>query len=319
MKYLKKALFLTTIVSLMFLGACGGKKSPDDPNNGNNQPKPPLITPAFATTSIFPSIVPYNQTATVTVTSTFSQSTPANIELRQLKTDGSTSVIGQLLDGGVNGDKRAGDGTFTFQWNLTPTSPEYVRLRVFASTSGSTSIPVLSKELVVTVIADDQILPPDPGEEGKKTVEGIDSQNSGMRDDIWRYVADKYADSKPERAAATQTAVPWQQLINNIARQKIAMTSEEEEILVGDFRQLAAAWDCLRYVMMKNDADVTGGAKAYSAIQELKEKTLNTPQRVEAYLRAESQIGAMAGEIFVSRTHSEKASQCAMDLSALAN
>ena len=32
-------------------------------------------------------------------------------------------------------------------------------------------------------------LPPDPGEEGKKTLQGIDSDNDGVRDDIQRYIA----------------------------------------------------------------------------------------------------------------------------------
>src|SRR3989344_8426243 len=31
-------------------------------------------------------------------------------------------------------------------------------------------------------------LPPDPGEAGKATIEGIDSDNDGVRDDIQRYV-----------------------------------------------------------------------------------------------------------------------------------
>ena len=44
-------------------------------------------------------------------------------------------------------------------------------------------------------------LPPDPGEAGKATLEGIDSDQDGIRDDIQRYIALTYPDSQKTRAA----------------------------------------------------------------------------------------------------------------------
>lgn len=49
-------------------------------------------------------------------------------------------------------------------------------------------------------------LPPDPGDAGKATIEGIDSDNDGVRDDVERWIAVTYATSSRMRAAATQVA-----------------------------------------------------------------------------------------------------------------
>jgi hypothetical protein len=47
-------------------------------------------------------------------------------------------------------------------------------------------------------------LPPDPGEAGKATIEGIDSDQDGLRDDIQRYIALTYPDSEKTREALRQ-------------------------------------------------------------------------------------------------------------------
>jgi len=48
-------------------------------------------------------------------------------------------------------------------------------------------------------------LPPDPGPEGMKTIEGIDADKDGVRDDVQRYIADKWGHS--ERAVKALTLI----------------------------------------------------------------------------------------------------------------
>ncbi|MDR1910851.1 MAG: hypothetical protein LBQ52_00685 [Helicobacteraceae bacterium] len=58
-------------------------------------------------------------------------------------------------------------------------------------------------------------LPPDPDEEGKKTLEGIDSDKDGVRDDVQRIIW-KYAprpDQEKLRLALFQRARAWQQIL----------------------------------------------------------------------------------------------------------
>jgi hypothetical protein len=54
----------------------------------------------------------------------------------------------------------------------------------------------LARPLPVTVLVTVVPLPPDPGEAGKVTLAGIDSDNDGVRDDIQRYIALTYPNSE---------------------------------------------------------------------------------------------------------------------------
>ncbi|MEP7162458.1 MAG: hypothetical protein ABI747_01705 [Candidatus Moraniibacteriota bacterium] len=56
-------------------------------------------------------------------------------------------------------------------------------------------------------------LPPDPGEAGKATVAGIDSNGNGVRDDVERWIAFNYPASAKGRAALMQYARAYQRLI----------------------------------------------------------------------------------------------------------
>ena len=53
-------------------------------------------------------------------------------------------------------------------------------------------------------------LPPDPGEEGKKTLLGIDTDGDGVRDDIQRYIYFTYPDDKKLRLGLTFYAKEFQ-------------------------------------------------------------------------------------------------------------
>ena len=84
------------------------------------------------------------------------------------------------------------------------------------------------------------ILPPDPGEAGKLTLEGIDSNNDGVRDDLEREIVYMY---------------PQNEEVRRVLR---AMVKKEQDITatVGDhehFKELAIAylsfWDCYDYLV----------------------------------------------------------------------
>ncbi|MBA2547240.1 MAG: hypothetical protein H0V16_02130 [Burkholderiaceae bacterium] len=49
-------------------------------------------------------------------------------------------------------------------------------------------------------------LPPDPGPAGMKTIEGIDSDKDGVRDDVQRFIAENYGDSQRAVLALTGLA-----------------------------------------------------------------------------------------------------------------
>ena len=72
-------------------------------------------------------------------------------------------------------------------------------------------------------------LPPDPGEAGKTTLEGIDSDGDGLRDDIQRYIALTYPDSQKTRAALRQAAIALQKIILESPDEESALRNTELE------------------------------------------------------------------------------------------
>jgi len=69
-------------------------------------------------------------------------------------------------------------------------------------------------------VADSSILanlPPDPGEAGRATLEGIDSGNNGVRDDVQRWIALTFPDSEKTRASFSQRTISMQQFLIDAA------------------------------------------------------------------------------------------------------
>lgn len=76
----------------------------------------------------------------------------------------------------------------------------------------------------MSVIAADNItLPPDPGEAGKATLAGIDSDNDGVRDDVQRWIVINYPNSQKTRAALVQEVKLDQQFLLNAADPNISL------------------------------------------------------------------------------------------------
>jgi hypothetical protein len=110
-------------------------------------------------------------------------------------------------------------------------------------------------------------LPPDPGEAGKATLEGIDSDNDGVRDDIQRYIVLTYPESERTRAALVQSA-------HSIQEALVKADDVGASIQVGHARARAVA--CLIHVRGPEETvEIFGNFRA---------QVLNTDERSRAYI-----------------------------------
>lgn len=143
-------------------------------------------------------------------------------------------------------------------------------------------------------------LPPDPGEAGKATIVGIDSDNDGVRDDIQRYIAMTYRDSAKTRAALTQTVKVMQnELLDANDKEKSIRHAEESD----------RADTCLWYILGSVDA-------SYKMGKDLLPVVLNTDARNKAYFTYDNQLG---GQVFSGIPYGQRASACTFDPSSLPN
>ena len=117
-------------------------------------------------------------------------------------------------------------------------------------------------------------LPPDPGEAGKATVAGIDSDGDGVRDDIQRYIALTYHDSVKTRAALTQVTKRMQTEL---------LDATNKQASIADVTAGVNAMDCLYFIV--------GSSNVRTIFNELKARILNTRERSEASILFNQQIG----------------------------
>jgi len=135
-------------------------------------------------------------------------------------------------------------------------------------------------------------LPPDPGEAGKATLEGIDSDQDGLRDDIQRYIALTYPDSQKTRAALRQFT---------IAFQKATLESPDEESALRNTELEARASECLWYIHSRSSIRMSDLLMA---------EFLNTMDRSRAYLTYNSKLG---GHTFGGKDFDEYKTSCTFD------
>lgn len=127
-------------------------------------------------------------------------------------------------------------------------------------------------DLVWEITADPAVisdLPPDPGEAGKATLEGIDSDNDGVRDDIQRYIALTYPESEKVRVGSLQLAKAMQ-----IA---ILGSSTKQKSISSSF-YVNKSIECLSYLSKY-------GIDGSEVIANLIGKLVNTVDRYSAYSR----------------------------------
>jgi hypothetical protein len=139
-------------------------------------------------------------------------------------------------------------------------------------------------------------LPPDPGEAGKATLEGIDSDGDGLRDDIQRYIALTYPDSQKTRAALRQFA---------LSLNKTTLESPNEESALRNTELEARASECLWYIHSEKSIQMSNLLMA---------EYLNTMDRSRAYLEYNSKLG---GHVFRGKDFDEYKSSCTFDPDAM--
>jgi len=133
-------------------------------------------------------------------------------------------------------------------------------------------------------------LPPDPGEAGRRTLEGIDSDLDGLRDDLQRYIALNYAGTPQTMAALRQGVVAVQEAILT------STTSSALDQAVAYARSV----ECL-HSTRPNDAGQVGLL--------MLAQILNTEARGLAYLTFSDRLG---GEAFPAQEPSQWASSCTL-------
>ncbi len=127
-----------------------------------------------------------------------------------------------------------------------------------------------TQEAITSDIA--QTLPPDPGPAGKKTLEGIDSDHDGVRDDVQRWIALTYPNSEKTRAVLSQSTKTMQQYLLNAA-DPIA-TYENAKRMDDDL-------SCFGYILSSELSTVSSEHQAIF---------LNTYQRSKVWLQADKHL-----------------------------
>ncbi len=221
-----------------------------------------------------------------------------------------TDILGRLHDDGKNGDTKANDNIYSFLQTLTEpvvgaatfriaarfkpgkwTEPESddddwdknlttvgqsgrdrpaIRLLIQAFLKKLIDRYQLSNAIVITV--DPFKLPPDPGEAGKQTLAGIDSDNDGIRDDVQRWIAISFSKNRSKLSASLAYAS---------ATQAILTSADLLTARAADSRRERAT-ACLDYLSQNGNG---------SSLSDLQDLLLNTPSRVNAYLSSDRLLG----------------------------
>ena len=143
-------------------------------------------------------------------------------------------------------------------------------------------------------------LPPDPGPAGDETIEGVDVNENGIRDDIERWIGLNYRNSEKTRMALTQVYYPIQNLM-------VHAKEGDRDAVYNDMDSYHRATECLYYIRPSN---------AHTLIKEIESEVVDTSDRVYAYLDS-SRI--LSGGSFMSAPFSKWSQSCIFDPDALEN
>jgi len=136
-------------------------------------------------------------------------------------------------------------------------------------------------------------LPPDPGEEGKKTLLGIDSDEDGVRDDIQRYIYFTYPDDKKLRLGLTYYAKEFQGVLKD---------ANDREAAYEHANKMARHGECLYYLKGRESIDIRRALRA---------EILNTRERSIAYIKYSDNLG---GRVIDKAPLKEWKDSCSFDV-----
>jgi hypothetical protein len=157
---------------------------------------------------------------------------------------------------------------------------------------------IIVKPLPITFGVVCPCLPPDPGVAGMATIEGVDSDNDGLRDDAQRYIATSFPGSARIRLAATQLARALQ----------YSLTSDLSDLqAIASLRAQLDASNCATYI----DANNTTGF-----VNSIQVRMLNTADRRTQY---DQMLLPFAGRLFEPPAEGPAPESCEFDLESLPN
>lgn len=139
-------------------------------------------------------------------------------------------------------------------------------------------------------------LPPDPGEAGKRTLLGIDSDGDGVRDDVQRYIYLTYPDDPKVQAVLIQFANEYQGILPQAGDRDAAYNHA-----IKFSRHMACLW------YIKDEAAIKVSAA-------LKSVVLNTRERSRAWISFSDNLG---GQHIAGLPLKEWKKGCAFDVDAL--
>lgn len=175
--------------------------------------------------------------------------------------------------------------------NLKPGEYDY-RIRV-RSSSGNSSQNEAASVSMISFKIDESLEVADPGEEGKKTLLGIDSDNDGIRDDVQRYLNEKYSNKLNVKSALQQHSKAFQEIFSSV--------NNKSENLIA-IRKSLDSLSCLVGIE-------TSATAAFPRIKELESYIVNTQERLVANKKA--QLNFSGQSIQVSEN---KLSKCKFEI-----
>ncbi len=263
-------------------------------------PAPPVVSAP----TITPNLVIVNTPTLLTATVHIPDPTlnPANVDLIRINASGASNVVAQMVDNGQNGDQKPGDKIFTARFTLREPQVGKMGFQVSAAFRGKMRQTLSSVFPFVTLapITIQVVLPPDPGEAGKATLQGIDSDGDGVRDDIQRYIVFTSPHSEKMRAGLTQMAK---------AAQLFVIQSADSVASRNSMAAFIGGQDCLAYS--------TSEEMAIIIKRTLRVGILNTRARTAAWLNADAHSWGNVGTI--PATASELKAGCVMNPDTMAN
>jgi hypothetical protein len=143
-------------------------------------------------------------------------------------------------------------------------------------------------------------LPPDPGPAGDATLEGVDVNGNGIRDDIERWIYLTYPDSEKLRRALIQEYYPLQNMI-------VHGQQQNRDAVYDDMYAMMRSGECLHYIQSD---------KPHKISEELKARIVNTDERTYGYLEASRLLG---GGTFRGSPMSKWKNSCTFDPDAMKN
>ncbi len=139
-------------------------------------------------------------------------------------------------------------------------------------------------------------LPTDPGEEGKKTLLGIDADGDGVRDDIQRYIYFTYSEDRKLRLGLTHYAMEFHGVLKD---------ANDREACYEHANKMARHGECLWYLKGRDSFDI---------IDQLLAEILNTRERSIAYITYSDNLG---GRVISGAPLKEWKGSCSFDVDAV--